>query len=125
MDYNIPEIREPFNSSKYPKNLVRCITGDIGLHIGLGAERDNKALQEELGLINIPESPLTIRCYQCNQNNEMVEYKLHYHPVETIQEISIKSDGDGMKYLCSTFNHASLPIYKPEDFMIKTPDNYI
>lgn len=122
IDYNIPELKEKFKENKYPKNNVRCFTGDVGLHVGIYVERNNEDLKA-LGYTDITSCQLMIRCHKCNQNNELVEFKLHYHPVDAIQEIAVKNDGEGMRYLCSTFNHASLPLYKPEDFAIKSPKN--
>lgn len=86
----------------YPDYEVRCFTGDIGLHVGLGINKDHR---------------LSVRCYQCNQNNELIKNRSHYHPVAKIQETVVKNLQGAMIYLCTENHHAMMPIYKPEFFM--------
>lgn len=79
--------------------LIPCLTGDIGLHIGIG----------------VNENPISIRCNQCNQNNELVHEKTHYHPADKIQETIVKRENNGMVYLCK--HHAMLPDEEPKSFL--------
>ena len=99
---NMNTIYSHRDRTKYPSYRVRCLTGDIGLHVGLGIKEN---------------MPLSIRCYRCNQNNELVNDREHYHPVENIQETVMKRLHCAMIYQCISRRHAILPIYAPEHFI--------
>ena len=101
------EIPQERRRSEYPHWPVRCLTGDIGLHVGFGvkkAERDEPL-------------PMAIRCFRCNQNNEAIARNLHYHEPTRIQETMLKRMDQAMVYLCSTYDHASLDFDKPRYFL--------
>jgi len=108
MEYNKCK-QNHLDEKLYPKVKVRCFTGDIGLHIGLGIERGTKEAVET--------RPIMIRCHRCMHNNEIVKKKLNYHPVNKIQETIVKREGARIVYLCSTYCHAIVPLYKPSYFL--------
>jgi len=91
-----------------PKWPVRCLTGDIGLHVGFHVP---------IGGTKKPPHRLSIRCYECNQNNELIGRRLNYHPVERINETIVKRTGNAMKYLCTELDHATRPINVPRHFL--------
>ena len=115
MKYNQLNLSSNISLNTYPKKLVQCLTGDIGLHIGIGIKRNKDKLKKLR--INLPYNPVMIRCHQCNQNNEAVNFNIHYHPAQYIQETILKRADNSMTYLCSSFKHAILPQYKPNAFM--------
>jgi hypothetical protein len=75
-------------STEYP---IHAITGDIGLHIGLG--NGHAHLQP------------TIRCAFCNYNNELVCKQKTYHAPGKIKELVIKRQHAAMIYLCLEHDH--------------------
>jgi hypothetical protein len=119
MGYN--EIVNPVQrgQNEYPKRKVRCLTGDIGLHIGIGVNKTKEEEQEQR--MDLADSLLMVRCHRCNQNSEIVARNWHYHLVEAIQETIVKRTDNSIVYLCSTYGHAMLPLSKPDAFLGQIP----
>lgn len=99
------------------KKLVRCLTGDIGLHVGVFHGEAAGASEDENKIL------LKIRCLKCHQNTELIERNLHYHRIEHIQETILKKEDNRMVYLCSKYEHAMLPRCKPNTFMVNLHRN--
>lgn len=108
-NFNLPDGSDTSYKTQFPNWRVRCLTGDIGLHIG----------------IDIKGSNTLIRCYRCNQNNEMVKEKRHYYPPEKIQETIVKKIGSGMIYLCTECEHAIFPLQEPRYFLSNPYPRYV
>ena len=106
---------EQSSNNECSKKYVRCITGDIGLHIGIFDDKDNC---EET-----KRAVLKIRCHKCHQNTELIEKRWHYHAVEEIQETILKKEHSRMVYLCSKYEHAMLPRCKPNAFLFNLQKN--
>ncbi|MCP4549980.1 MAG: MBL fold metallo-hydrolase [bacterium] len=72
---------------------VSAVTGDIGLHVGLGRDKGDKNV--------VPK----IRCTYCNKNNELILKGGSYHLPSVIYETPIKRAQAAMVYLCSEHEH--------------------
>lgn len=87
----------------YQDSHRKCVTGDIGLTIGLPTEGLKFSFEGDF-------SPLfAIRCVKCNQNNENIRGKTnetgdvvlgHYHAPHCIQEISVKARSSRIAWYC-------------------------
>ncbi|MBU0767950.1 MAG: MBL fold metallo-hydrolase [Proteobacteria bacterium] len=109
------------DTKRFSTRKVRCLTGDIGLHIGLLTKGikfcDTSKASETLRT--------AVRCTLCNLNNELIRGEAdvvndditihHYHSPSQIQETVLVRMGNGMIYLCTT-HHASTPLNQPEYF---------
>lgn len=97
---------------------LRCLTGDIGLTIGLKTSGIVFGNEEDAKIKNLN---FAIRCPKCFQNNEYVEGKRvlgdtskislpHYHASDNIQETPVKAMDSKIIWLCEK-RHSSLPDY--------------
>jgi len=72
------------NRVKEESQKIKCLTGDIGLQIGLNVEEGKKIM---------------IQCTKCRQDNNLDLKDTFYEPND-IKEICIKQDDEGMVYYC-------------------------
>jgi ribonuclease BN (tRNA processing enzyme) len=109
-------------------NQVKCLTGDIGLTIGLKTEGYSFSNDKH----SVPY--IAIRCMKCNQNNEYIKGGTdvkgkdgkeskdiilpHYHDIFSIQERCLKANYSRIAWFCQEYNHASNPDYAPPEFFI-------
>jgi hypothetical protein len=84
--------------------LVRALTGDIGLHIGLGVSEESR------------RAPL-VRCTFCNYNNETLCRRGDYHDPMRIVETPVKRLSGAMVYLCLEHEHWPGRVDVPEYFI--------
>ena len=80
---------------------VHSFTADIGLHVKLPKNKGDDP---------------KIRCFSCFHNYELSlkDDENHYHHPNCIQETILKQHNFGMIYLCRKYEHASLPIERPD-----------
>jgi hypothetical protein len=88
------------------ESKIKCLTGDVGLHVGIGVRKSKD---------------ITVRCYRCNQNNEMASDKMHYHPLENIQETTVQSMGGTVMYFCTKCQHSSKLKDDETEYFINKP----
>jgi hypothetical protein len=106
-------IARELSQRKSNNGKVACLTGDIGLTIGLETKGVTFA-----GNANKTDCTVAVRCSLCNFNNEFVtgdtksKRVYHYHPPIDIQETVLVREGNSMVYLCKS-HHASTPIEQP------------
>lgn len=87
------------------RQRVYALTGDIGLHIGLGTNRTTGRIEP------------TVRCHYCNYNNETVIRGENYHPPGKMHEVSVKRLNSAMIYLCRTHDHAPAGLADPRYYL--------
>lgn len=110
-------------SSQEGSNVANCLTGDIGLTIGLPTDGITFGHPEH-GC----ESQFAVRCARCNQNNEYIKglknngvtYLPHYYAPDHIQEIPLKALNSRIVWLCNK-QHGGKPEYCKHEYFI-APD---
>ena len=107
----VARVLNNYIAEKDKDNELRCVTGDIGLHVQVA--NDDKTPGDH---------KILIRCHKCNQNNELIKNEKHYHAIDDIQETIIKRDNAGMVYLCHRL-HALWPVNAPKSFISFMPGN--
>lgn len=104
-----------------PSKKVRCLTGDIGLSIGLPTNKF------EFGRPDGKKPRFAVRCLRCNQNNDYVKgdekngttYLYHYHAIDVIQESCLRARQSRIVWFCK--DHSANPDYARLEYFVE-PD---